>query len=262
MDVSKHVICNHCFGSGAHSPDSIRTCSTCNGQGSTLRQVQLAPGFVQQFQQTCEKCEGKGKTITQKCKVCDGHKIKRGNEQYTVSIEKGMSSGQKIVSNNNYIMSIKFSSHSYHIQVVEEESNESPGIDPGDIVFTINTSNHPIFERRGNNLYTRININLIEALTGFSKTINHLDQTPITFKRSDVTQYGLVDTITGAGMPLVDNHDQFGDLYVEYIVTFPSHVDLDFVKGNNITMLQTKNETNQQSIELKNQVSKPDHDEF
>jgi DnaJ-class molecular chaperone len=71
-----------------------------------------------------------------------------------------------------------------------------------------------------------------------------------------------VDTITGAGMPLVDNHDQFGDLYVEYIVTFPSHVDLDFVKGNNITMLQTKNETNQQSIELKNQVSKPDHDEF
>lgn len=100
VDVSKHVICNHCFGSGAHSSDSIHTCNSCNGQGSTLRQVQIAPGFVQQYQQQCEKCAGKGKVITQKCKVCDGHKIKRGNEQYTVVVEKGMSSGQKIVSRN------------------------------------------------------------------------------------------------------------------------------------------------------------------
>lgn len=98
MDVSKHVICNHCFGSGAHSSDSIRICTTCNGQGATMRQVQIAPGFVQQYQQQCEQCAGKGKIITQKCQVCDGHKIKRGNEQYTVVVEKGMSTGQKIVS--------------------------------------------------------------------------------------------------------------------------------------------------------------------
>lgn len=59
-----------------------------------------------------------------------------------------------------------------------------------------------------------------------------MDQTPVIFKRSGVTQYGLVDTIIGAGMPLVDNHDEFGDLYVEYLVQFPDHVGTEFVKGN------------------------------
>lgn len=104
-------------------------------------------------------------------------------------------------------------------------------MDPGDIIFQIKTSNHPVFERRGDDLYTKLTISLIEALTGFSKSINHLDQTPVDFKRSGVTQYGLIDKIIGAGMPLVDNHDEFGDLYVEYIVQFPDHVDTEFVKG-------------------------------
>lgn len=98
VDVSKHVTCNHCFGSGAHDSDSIRTCTTCEGQGSTLRQVQFGPGFVQQFQQQCETCSGKGKTITKACKACSGRKIKRGTEQYTIVVDKGMSTDQTIVS--------------------------------------------------------------------------------------------------------------------------------------------------------------------
>lgn len=98
VDVSKHIICHHCFGSGAHSSDSIRTCSSCNGLGTTLKQVQLAPGFVQQFQQQCDSCSGRGKTITQTCKECNGHKTRRGNEQYTVVVDKGMTTGQTVVS--------------------------------------------------------------------------------------------------------------------------------------------------------------------
>lgn len=98
VDVSKQVICNHCFGSGAHSSEAIHDCSFCNSKGTIMKQVQIAPGFVQQFQQQCDRCAGKGRIITQTCKVCNGKKVKRGNEQYTVSIDKGMFSGQQIVS--------------------------------------------------------------------------------------------------------------------------------------------------------------------
>lgn len=84
---------------------------------------------------------------------------------------------------------------------------------------------------------------MVEALTGFTKSINHLDQVPVTFKRSGVTQYGLVDTIIGAGMPLLDNPDEHGDLYVEYIVQFPDQVDLDFVKGMSSELGYHRNET-------------------
>lgn len=106
-----------------------------------------------------------------------------------------------------------------------------PDLDTGDVVFTINTANHPIFERRGNDLHTQMKISLIEALVGFSKSIEHLDQTHVKIARTGVTQFGFVETINGAGMPFIDNHDQFGDMFVEYIVEFPQTVDEQFVTG-------------------------------
>lgn len=153
------------------------------------------------------------------------------------------------------------------MKVFEEESNEAPDTDPGDIVFKIITTNHPVFARQGNDLYTKLTISLVEALTGFSKSIEHLDQTPITFKRSGVTRYGLVDTFTGAGMPLADNHEEFGNLYVEYIVQFPEEVDSNFIKGKRKTRSRlVKNKIKLTSllnnIELQKHISKPEHDEF
>ena len=34
---------------------------------------------------------------------------------------------------------------------------------------------HPVFERRGDDLYTNVTISLVEALTGFEMDIAHLD---------------------------------------------------------------------------------------
>lgn len=34
---------------------------------------------------------------------------------------------------------------------------------------------HPVFERRGDDLYTNVTISLVEALTGFEMNIVHLD---------------------------------------------------------------------------------------
>ena len=56
--------------------------------------------------------------------------------------------------------------------------------------------NHPItlepqvFERKGIHLYTRLTISLLEALTGFSKAIKHLDGEDIVIERDAVTQPG------------------------------------------------------------------------
>lgn len=34
---------------------------------------------------------------------------------------------------------------------------------------------HPVFERRGDDLYTNVTISLVEALVGFEMDIEHLD---------------------------------------------------------------------------------------
>lgn len=102
VDVSKQILCDHCLGSGAENSDDVVNCNTCGGRGIRIVEMQLGPGMVQQFQQTCDACQGKGKVIRHACSACGGRKVKRGNEQYTIHIEKGMKDGQIIVSLTEY----------------------------------------------------------------------------------------------------------------------------------------------------------------
>ena len=48
---TRSVVCPHCRGSGADSHDDVKECDRCNGKGHVLTRQEIAPGFVQQFQQ-------------------------------------------------------------------------------------------------------------------------------------------------------------------------------------------------------------------
>jgi len=115
---------------------------------------------------------------------------------------------------------------------LDGEADEAPDTTPGNVVFVVKTTPHPVFERRGDNLYTKQHITLIEALGGFEKTMTHLDNSTIKLQREGVTQYGYVQTIKGHGMPLQDNNTKHGDLFVEYKVIFPTEVDLETIECN------------------------------
>ncbi|CAO3621411.1 unnamed protein product [Cunninghamella blakesleeana] len=210
LDISKQVICDHCHGNGARKSEDIVTCSVCQGQGVRIQRVQIAPGMVQQFQQQCDHCGGVGKTIKHKCPSCQGNKVRRGNEQYSVHIEKGMVDGQTMV--------------------LEQEGDEYPDAVPGDVIFSLSTIPNILYERQGNNLYTKQHITLIEALTGFEKTLKKLDGSTIKLERTGITQYGFVQTLEGHGMPIHESNDQYGDLFVEYIVIFPDHLDNNVIE--------------------------------
>lgn len=120
---------------------------------------------------------------------------------------------------------------------MDEESDEYPETIPGNIVFIAKTAPHPTFERRGNNLYMKQHITLIEALAGFKKTMTHLDSSVIDLVREGVTQYGYVQTIQGQGMPSQENHSEKGDLFVEYQVIFPTTVDTETIECKVISFI-------------------------
>ena len=90
-----------------------------------------------------------------------------------------------------------------------------------DLVFEVIEMKHKRFERRGNDLYTTLNLTLEEALLGFSKDVDHLDDHVVTIEKTRVTQPGEVEVIKGEGMPHQSDPSSFGDLFVEY------HVDID-----------------------------------
>jgi DnaJ-class molecular chaperone len=48
-----------------------------------------------------------------------------------------------------------------------------------------------VFDRKGVHLYTKLTITLLEALTGFTRTIKHLDGHEVTVERQEVSQPGM-----------------------------------------------------------------------
>jgi len=195
-------MCHECRGTGAEDPDDVEKCSLCNGKGIRIITQQLGPGFVQQSQTTCDRCGGTGHLIRSTCPHCKGRKVEKGDSILELTIEKGMDNG--------------------HTLVFREEGDQSPDIQPGNLIFTIQTLPHPHFVRRGNDLQLRTSITLLEALVGFSKQIEHLDGHRITVESQAVTIPGQVVEIQGQGMPIHEDPSSFGKLYLEFSVVFPS----------------------------------------
>jgi len=157
LSVTRNIICSSCSGSGTKSGANVGKCKGCDGKGIRVIIKQLGPGMIQQMQTVCPECGGKGEQIKDedKCNLCKGKKVVKDKKVLTVYVDKGMKHGQKIV----------FSG----------ESDEAPGMEPGDIAFVLVEKKHDIFKRNGNDLYMEATIPLLEALGGYTFTIKQLD---------------------------------------------------------------------------------------
>ena len=165
--INRNVICPKCRGTGAKD-GATQKCAACGGKGVRMVQQQMAPGFVVQMQETCSECSGKGQVFKTKCPHCGGRKVMAEDKVLTGQIEKGMASeGQ-----------IRF----------VRESEQSPGVTPGDVIFQLKTKAHDRFRRAGDDLHSDQHLSLKEALLGFSRTIKHLDGRDVPLKHDGITQ--------------------------------------------------------------------------
>ena len=106
-----------------------------------------------------------------------------------------------------------------------DAADEYLNVRPGSVKVKIVQLDHPVFERKGNDLKTRVHITLKEALLGFTREIRHLDGHIVDVDRlGKVTKPGLMERITGEGMPVFESYDEAGDLLVTYIVDMPEQL--------------------------------------
>lgn len=89
------------------------------------------------------------------------------------------------------------------------------------IIFRINPDHR--FERRGDDLYTRLQIDLPAALLGGEMVTNSLTG-KIKVKIAPETQNGTTIRLKGKGFPLYKQPQSFGDLYATIDVKLPSHL--------------------------------------
>jgi len=206
LAVTRNIICSKCNGSGSKRAGASQKCSTCDGRGVRLMVKQLGPGMIQQMQVVCQDCSGKGETIKDedRCETCAGKKVVKDKKILEVHIEKGMREGQKIT--------------------FAGESDQSPGVEPGDIIFVLKQKEHPHFRRQGADLFVEHTITLIEALGGTSFTINHLDDRVLLVNtdQGDVIKPGDLRVIPKEGMPIHKRPYEKGNLYIKFDVTFPA----------------------------------------
>ena len=187
--------CETCKGTGAKPGTSVKTCSTCHGQGV----VQMRQGFFS-VQQTCPHCHGTGKIIPEPCTTCSGQgKIKK-QKTLEIKIPAGIDDGQRIRSSGNG----------------EPGQNGGPS---GDLYIEIRLRKHDIFEREGDDLHCQVPVSMTTAALGGEIDVPTL-QGKATIDLPEGTQSGKTFRLRGKGVKGVRSSYP-GDLYCHVAVETP-----------------------------------------
>jgi curved DNA-binding protein len=107
------------------------------------------------------------------------------------------------------------------VRIPGEGEHGAGGAKSGDLYLRISLAPHPIFERKGRDLYTRISVPLTTAVLGGEADVPTLSGKPLRLKIPPTTQNGQVLRLKGHGMPAVGKPNETGDLYVTINVELP-----------------------------------------
>ena len=186
--------CDDCNGSGLSSDGKIETCSRCHGTG-TVVQVQNTVFGQMQSQTVCPECQGSGKKIHNPCETCEGQGRTPDHERVSVDIPAGVHSGQSI-------------------SIAGKGEAGVRGDTAGDLIVTIEVSQHKDFERRGDDLYTTVSVDSLEAIVGTTVYLDGiLEDEHIDVSIPAGCKYGQQLDIAGKGMPRLHSSAR-GNLHV------------------------------------------------
>lgn len=193
--VPRLEACTKCRGTGAEPNGGLVTCSLCNGRGEVLYQQSFLS-----IRKTCPTCGGRGQVIRQACSQCRGEGFHRTEKKLKVNIPAGVDSGTRLR--------------------LSGEGNPAPqGGQPGDLYVVLKVAEHPIFERRDNDLHCTLPINVAQAALGAEVSIETFDG-PQTIRIPEGAQSGAQFKLRGLGVPELNSRGR-GDLYVHVDVQIP-----------------------------------------
>jgi curved DNA-binding protein len=95
-----------------------------------------------------------------------------------------------------------------------------PDNQKGDLYLIINVADDPRFDRKGNDLYEEIPLDLYTAVLGGEITVPTLSG-DVLLTIPPGTQSDQVFRLSGRGMPQIKNPETFGDLYVKVSIEIP-----------------------------------------
>lgn len=195
--------CADCHGTGAAAGTSPKTCPNCNGTGQ-VRISQRTPFGVVQSAQTCDRCHGSGKIIETPCKTCDGKGKVRRKKTLEVTVPAGIDDEQIL-------------------NVGGKGNAGSNGGPAGDLHVYVSVRPHPVFERRGNDVWCEMPITFTQAALGADVEVPTLDG-KVSYHVHEGTQPGDVFRLKGKGIQSLHSRMR-GDQYVQITVEIPRNLN-------------------------------------
>ena len=172
-------VCSECNGSGAKKGTQPEMCPDCRGTGQIKTMQRTILGNVM-TSRPCTRCNGKGKIVKTPCDKCNGKGIHQKNKKIILDIPEGIDNGQ-------YLQKRGFGNAG---------ANGGPY---GDLVIGIRIKPHPLFKRKGADVYCDVPITFTEAALGGEVEIPTIHG-KVKYKIPEGTQTGTKFTIKNKGI--------------------------------------------------------------
>ncbi len=152
-----------------------------------------------------------------------GHDVKAELE---ITLDEAYHGTSKVFRINDQTIKLKIKPGTEDGQILKLKGKGGPGINGGpngDLLITVKIKEHPIYKRKGADLYADLPVDLYTAVLGGKVMFN-------TFKgriKVDIpaeSQNGKVIRLSGLGMPKNASKTQFGDLYLTLKVQLPTNL--------------------------------------
>jgi molecular chaperone DnaJ len=191
--------CKACGGDGVEPGTQPRPCQRCEGSGR-LHQVSrsLFGEFVRT--QTCPDCRGRGEIVDHPCSECRGAGRVSESRTIDVDVPAGIHDGQRI-------------------RVSGEGHAGALGGRAGDVYVLVHVNPDPRFVREGNDIYSQVDLTIVEAALGSTVTVETLEG-PVELELPPGVQPGEVRVLRGKGMPVLQGFGH-GDQRVLVNVSVP-----------------------------------------
>lgn len=193
--------CAACRGTGAKDGAS-HTCPQCGGSGQ-VHVSQRTPFGMVQTTRTCDKCGGSGKVVSDPCPACGGTGRVRRSHAIEINIPAGI--------DNQQVLSVGGKGNA--------GTNGGPS---GDLHVLVNVRPHPLFERRGFDVWCEMPITFAQAALGSEVEVPTIDGKVRYMVRAG-TQPGDVFKLRGKGIQKLGGRTR-GDQYVRMAVEVPKNL--------------------------------------
>lgn len=199
LTIPRNETCEKCKGNGVEPGFNTSTCSSCGGSG-TIRQ---SHGFFS-MASTCPTCKGTGKMIDHPCKKCHGNGVEKKERKISVKIPEGVEDGTRL-------------------KITGEGEAGRQGGSHGDLYIFISVRKHKFFERKGNDVYCEVSINIPQAVLGTDIMVETIDNKKAKIKIPSGTQSGRVFRLKNMGFKDLHGYGK-GDQLVRVQVDIPKKI--------------------------------------